>query len=165
MFQRRYLGLDLSLKPGFAVIALTEDGEPLILEASHIVTNAKKSHGYRLNQIGEELKRLVDLYGPFEEVIREKGFSRFHKATQALYKTQGVSEYILSRQGYEVKDIAPTSVKKHVTGDGKADKSEVERCVRKILRIDRADYFKSDDESDAAGVILAHLISKGVVKV
>lgn len=158
---KRYLGLDLSLSsPGFAVLTLHE-GVPIVLETSHVKTDAKASHGQRLIQIQSELLRLVDLYGPFEKVIREKGFSRFAATTQTLFKVVGVSDLVL--RDYKIHEIPPTTVKKAVTGDGKADKSEVADAVHKICRIDRADYFKTDDESDACAVVLAYLIQKGVV--
>lgn len=166
---KQYLGLDLSLSsPGFAVIALAEDEQgspqPIVLEASHVKTNAKKSRGERLQQIVAELGRMVEQYGPFETVIREKGFSRFPPVTQALFSVVGASELALSNLEYnDVKELPPTTVKKLVTGDGKAIKTEVERCVRKLLRIDRTDYFKTDDESDACAVVLAYLIKTKVI--
>lgn len=162
MNNKRYLGLDLSLSsPGFAVITL-EDGQPLVLETSHVRTNSKHSHGQRLSIIEAEIKRLIETYGPFEAVIREKGFSRFPAVTQSLFRVVGVSD--LTLKDYKITEISPTQVKKIVTGNGKADKAEVERCVRKMLRIDRLDYFVCDDESDAAAVVLAYLIDKGVIK-
>ncbi|MBP1938155.1 crossover junction endodeoxyribonuclease RuvC [Paenibacillus sediminis] len=60
-------------------------------------------------------------------------------------------------------NITPTSVKKIVTGSGKAEKADVAQAVRKWLRLPDDYRFATDDESDAAAVILAHLISENLI--
>lgn len=166
-FSHVTLAMDLSLsQPGFAVLALSDvDGEPkpIILEASHVKTNAKKPHGYRLEEISEEIDRLIIEYNP-DHIVREKGFSRFPAVTQTLFKVVGVSDMVTYRQTeLPVVEIAVTSVKKLVTGNGKASKKDVEEAVRRILRIDQADYFANDDESDAAAVGIAYYVKKGLL--
>lgn len=72
--------------------------------------------------------------------------------------------------GYTAQDtkppLAPTSVKKLTTGNGKAEKPEVAEAVRRILRLG-ADYtFKAGyDDSDAAAVILAYLVREDLIDV
>jgi crossover junction endodeoxyribonuclease RuvC len=161
----RYLGLDLSLSsPGFAVIEVT-DGVPHLLHASHRKTNAKQTHGQRLEDIAEELQAIILTYKPFAAVIRERGFSRHQATTQTLFKVVGISDMITAHFGYSIEEIPPTTVKKLVTGDGKADKAEVERAVRRWLTLP-ADYtFAKDDESDAVAVVLAYLIQNEKISV
>src|SRR5699024_9748016 len=79
------LAKDLSLSsPGFAVLAVTENGKPLILDKSHVKTTSNNVHGHRLLMIDDEIRRLIKEYKP-SYVVREKGFSRFPRTTQALY--------------------------------------------------------------------------------
>lgn len=157
--------MDLSLSsPGFAVLGVTDEGDPLILEVSHVKTNAKKSHGYRLGEISEEIDRYITVYDP-EYIVREKGFSRFPATTQALFKVVGISDlYAHMRTEKEIAELSPTTVKKVVTGSGKATKQDVEKAVKKILRIDKPDFFATDDESDAVAVGLAYMKRKGLVE-
>ena len=164
-FHNVTLAKDLSLSsPGFAVLAVTEDGEPIILDKSHIKTSSNKMHGHRLLKIDNEMKRLINTYNP-EHVVRERGFSRFPRTTQALFKVVGCSDKTtFEMTGLKVDEIAPTSVKKLVTGNGKSTKREVEKYVIERLNIEREDFFDTDDESDAAGVGLAYLIKKGLIK-
>lgn len=172
-FKHITLAMDLSLaQPGFSVLAITDEGYPIILETSHVKTNAKKPHGERLIEIADEIERLLHDYNP-QHVVREKGFSRFPAVTQALFKVVGVSDYVLCECGefnpnYElpktIDEIAVTSVKKLVTGNGKASKSDVEKSVRKRLQIDRVSYFANDDESDAAAVGLAYYVKNGLIE-
>lgn len=58
--------------------------------------------------------------------VREKGFSRFPHETQVLFKVVGVTDLAAwqkCRAAYE--EIAPSAVKKLLTGSGKASKEEV----------------------------------------
>lgn len=73
----------------------------------------------------------------------------------------------LARLGLEVtENITPTSVKKLVTGSGKAEKPEVAAAVRKLLRLPDDYVFKAGyDDADACAVILAYLIREGLIDV
>lgn len=168
-FNNVVLALDLSLNgPGFAVLAITSEGHPIILEKSHIKSRAAAKHGEKLSVIGEKIEHYLLEYSP-EHIVREKGFSRFAATTQALYKVFGVADLVMydyreiCGSPQEAHEIAPTSVKKAVTGNGKASKVEVADAVLRILQIDQADYFANDDESDAAGVGLAYYLEKGLI--
>lgn len=136
------------------------DRQPHLITAGHVKTNAKKSHGYRLKQIQEMLTKLRREHG-FKVIIRERGFSRFPTVTQALFKVVGVCDVVFN--GFDIVEIPPTTVKKLVTGSGKADKKNVEQAVRRVLKLGLDTKFATDDESDAAAVCLAYLIREGLV--
>lgn len=158
----KILALDLSLScPAFAVL---EDvhGVVKVHHLSHIKTKAGKSHGYRLFEIFHHMEQIYEEHPDIEEVVREKGFSRFPATTQALFKVVGISDVCAYNQGYDtVHEIAPTSVKKAITGNGKATKDEVAKALSTIYGIDIE--FKTDDESDAVAVGISHLIKKKVL--
>ncbi|ABY46794.1 crossover junction endodeoxyribonuclease RuvC [Bacillus mycoides] len=161
MTSRRFLGLDMSLaSAGIAIIDIV-DGELRIVHKQRIKTNPKQRHGERLHKIATELKSILIEYQPFDTIIREQGFSRFAKTTQALFKVVGVSDLVL--RDYAIVEISPTTIKLVMTGDGKADKKEVEKAVRKIMRLDDDYIFISDDESDACAIILTHLIQNNII--
>ncbi|WP_198041805.1 crossover junction endodeoxyribonuclease RuvC [Paenibacillus larvae] len=70
----------------------------------------------------------------------------------------------LERFGQRVTDhLSPSTVKRLVTGSGKAEKEDVADAVRKLLGLSPDYVFASDDESDACAVALAWLIQKGVI--
>lgn len=169
------LAMDLSLtQPGFAVLGITDaanDGthSPIILEKSCVKTNAKHSHGRRLCEIEDEIARLINTYRP-EHIVREKGFSRFPSVTQTLFKVVGISDrisYVLADK--EIHEIAVTSVKKAVTGNGKSTKEQVAESVFDRLQISNTDDFYTkkgkliDDYTDAAAVGIAYYIEKGLI--
>ncbi|PEM08524.1 crossover junction endodeoxyribonuclease RuvC [Bacillus wiedmannii] len=152
------LGMDLSLSsPAFCVADIT-DGRIKVLHLSHVKTTSRDSHGKRLMKIGNHLRAILKKY-PIDEVIREKGFSRHATTTQALFKVVGISDIVVfSAIGYEnIHEIPPTTIKRVLTGSGKASKEEVAAAVlNHIPGIE----FVNDDESDAAGVVITYAIQK-----
>src|SRR5699024_12773868 len=123
-FEHVTLAMDLSLsQPGFAVLAIT-DGKPIVLETSIIKTDAKQSHGRRLNEIEESVQAYLHKYNP-EHIVRERGFSRFPAVTQTLFKVVCVVAGITYAYGEgEAHETAVASVKKLVTGTGQAAKGD-----------------------------------------
>jgi crossover junction endodeoxyribonuclease RuvC len=155
----KILAMDLSLScPAFAVLQV-ENGVPSVVHLSHIKTNAKKSHGYRLFEIYNHMKDIYEQHPDLDEVVREKGFSRFPAVTQSLFKVVGISDACAYKHGFDtVHELAPTTVKKIISGSGKGSKADVAECIS--IYIGTNIKFKTDDESDAVAVGLSHLIKK-----
>lgn len=154
------LAIDSSLAcPAFAVLEFNLTNNTVrLLEVSHIKTNSKKSTGFRLFQIGEHVQAILDRHS-FDEIVFEKGFNKFAVATQQIQRTVGLILYTLYRNEIEsVDEISPTSVKKLVTGSGKATKDELAKHLYKwVQHID----YKTNDESDSVGVGIAFGKKKG----
>ncbi|MGG0487231.1 crossover junction endodeoxyribonuclease RuvC [Priestia aryabhattai] len=152
------LSLDLSLAcPAFAVLKVN-DGKVKVIEVSHVKTKAKDSTGQRLFIIANHLQDILDRY-EFDAYVMEKGFSKFPVATQQLQRVVGVTLVTLYRNGIEdIGELSPTTVKKGITGSGKASKEELAICLHDYV----GDVtYKTDDESDAVGVGIAYAKNKG----
>ncbi len=158
----KILAMDLSLSsPAFGVLEVVE-GEVVIHHLSHLKTNTKKSHGYRLLQIYNCIKKIYTEFPDIDEVVREKGFSKFPSVTQALFKVVGISDIVSYSYGFEkIHELAPTTVKKAITGNGKASKDDVAEGVNTYLGTNIK--FKTDDESDVVAVGIAHFKKKKVL--
>lgn len=166
----KILSMDLSMNcPSFAVLETVGD-KVKILEVTHVFNkNNKKSHGQKLQEIADELARIILDHNLKDldkiHIVREKGFSRFAMTTQTLFRVVGVSDlmiYALLETG-KIEEITPTSVKKLVTGDGKSSKEDVESGVRNHLIPEQKDFiFKTDDESDAVAVGISYVIKNGL---
>lgn len=148
------LAIDSSLAcPAFAVCKVDPTGKKIkVVEVSHIKTNSKKTTGYRLFQIYNHVQDIFTRY-TFDVVVFEKGFNRFAVATQQIQRTMGLLLFTIYRQGIEnISEISPTSVKKYVTGNGKASKEELAHAL--VSYVGEIKY-KTNDESDAVGVAIA----------
>lgn len=160
------LALDLSLNgAGLAVLDVV-DSKVKILEA--VLVNNKKIKsseiGKKLENVGLAIEYLLGKY-PIKHVVREKGFTRFAGTTQKLFKVVGVSDLVYFKAGFagEMPEIPPTTIKKLLTGDSKADKLAVEQEVRRYLVSEQVGYeFESDDTSDAVAVGITFLTHKKV---
>ena len=120
----RILAADLSLRcPGFAVLQY-EGGKVSIGRLCHL-DNRRSKAAY-----GEILCAIYDLIAELSSgidvFVRERAFSRFPQETQALFKVVGIADMAVwkpAKQAWE--EIAPATVKKLLTGSGKAGKEEV----------------------------------------
>lgn len=129
--------------------------------------NNSKCHGEILSEIHIKLSELLysgrhkkpDLF------IREAAVGTFcHKTTMILNKVVGVTDMFL--WDYAMKEwkepYRPTSIKKIITGSGKASKEEVSDAVQ--LYLAKPMEFEGDDESDAIAVAIAWLINHGLLE-
>ncbi|WP_265182313.1 crossover junction endodeoxyribonuclease RuvC [Geomicrobium sp. JCM 19055] len=135
-----------------------EETQMYIKHLSHVKTNNKKVHGHRFTQISDHLQEIVDEYPP-NYVVFEKGFSKFHNVTHTLQRVVGVAIHKLYENEVDtIVEITPTTVKKAITGNGKAKKDQVARDLKNFV----GDIeYKTDDESDAVAVALTFALQKG----
>lgn len=165
----RILAIDISASPGFAVLdvkTLKTGVRVSLVHVDSVKTSTETTDSQRYAYIEAKTVQVVHEYGPFDAVCREhftKGRSK--RATQLVFGSWAAVDSALGRYGYEIKvdnEFSPSAVKKAATGNGKADKTEVEAGVRKRLRLADDFTFKTDDESDAVAVALAYLLKEGV---
>ena len=160
---------DLSLKrPGFCVLKVNkEDAEAKIkikkLFSIDNKNDRKKCHSELLDDIHVGFIKKVFPFRPNTFFIREAGI--MHTMTPAernLAKVIGIMDLTVwkavQKEWYE---IYPTTVKKLITGSGKAEKEEVAQALQKYVG---KQEYKCDDESDALAVGLAWLIQQGELK-
>lgn len=158
---------DLSLRrPGFCkfLVTQTADGVDLSEAATVCVDNKQnqKSHGELLNEIMKAFVYFIPDDGIPIYFAREKAFNARASQTEiGIYKVVGVMDWLLYRLCQEWKEFYPVTVKKCITGSGKATKED----VAKMLPIWLPDVkYGTDDESDAAAVAISFLVQNGVLK-
>lgn len=156
------LALDLSLSStGYAVMQWdSKKQKATVLTVGHIDNKrqgrASWSHGKKLLNIYLQLSELFQQY-QIARVVREQGFSRFNKATQALFRVVGLVDYIVEIEIQQsITEYSVTTVKKAITGNGKADKQEVAVKIQDYLT--KETEFAVDDESDAVAVGICHYL-------
>lgn len=156
---------DLSMRcPGFALLRYSADDRSVSLLRKDVVANnvaVNKPHGKILNEIGNMLSDF--LAGKNVKVaVRERAFTQFNAETQAIHKVVGVSDMIVWHiLEMSFQELAPSSVKKYVTGWGMASKDEVAEAIDNY--IPKHTQWHYDDESDAVAVGLSWLIKNGYI--
>ena len=164
------LALDLSLASTGYAVGKVIDRKVQLLEVGSINNKryAKRSQAFRLHQIASKLKEIYRQY-PVDIVVKERGFVNGRNvATQALFKVAGVADLISFAFGLEIEnELPPSTIKKSVTGDGKADKQKVMDSVRDYLGKDTNGLnlieFANDDESDAVACLIAFCVKEKLI--
>ena len=164
----KILACDLSLTGSAFALLEIQEGHLVSVE-TFFVDNSKNifiGMGSRLGRIATKVEEIIENNKDIDYIVIEQGFSRFNNVTQTLFRVVGVVEMTLSKFGFhDVEFIAPTSVKKTVTGNGKATKKEVEEGVRIYLpEKQKKMVFQTDDCSDAVAVGISLGIQKNFIK-
>lgn len=142
---------------------------PFLIAAESVATSTADNDAVRSSVVESFIAQHIYANRPFDLVLREDFTAgRNKRATQTIFSAWSAADRALHTYGYAVYDtkppLSPTSVKKLVTGSGKAEKPEVAAAVRKWLRLGDDYAFKAGyDDSDACAVILAYLIREELI--
>ena len=153
------LGVDPGLsRCGYGVIQ-RKNGKENALAAGVIQTPPEMGTPYRLTLLRDEVRELIADYKPdvvaIERVLFQHNAATAISVGQAIgiVMTEGVSA------GCEVVEYSPNEVKQAVAGHGGADKEEMEKMVRLLLRIGTP--LQPVDAADALALALCYLARKG----
>lgn len=129
--KRKFLGLDLSLtNTGWAI--LNNEGDEIV--AGGIIKPKERRGIERLEYIEDEIKLVLKNHNPLFIAIEGYSFgSRLGKsnAVFGIGELGGVARLCLYKEGRDWIDIAPTVLKKYVTGTGNAKKDIV---IKEVFR-------------------------------
>lgn len=158
-----YLGIDPGFdRLGFGVIKKTLASFEYI-ESGVISSSRDKQIGERLLELEAPLKLLLEKY-EFESVALEEVFFRKNLTTGVrLIEARGMIMITLARFQINPIQVAPTSLKKMVTGNGRAEKKQMQLVIKKLLKLDSLP--KPDDAADGIGLALyAAIANQGAIK-
>ncbi len=119
----------------------------------------------RLDYIYEETSRLLNHHKPDVFVIEKIFFATNAKTVIAVGQAQGVMLLAASKTNTKVVEYAPGTIKKMITGSGRANKKEVQKHIRQILgsRVKSEKHKRThfDNAADALAVALTHAFTVG----
>lgn len=139
---------DLATRIGWA----RGEGEALPLVGSHALDSAPGHIGAFLSEFELWLAARLTDWEPSLVIFESPAPAAFNSiaSTRKTQGLAGVLEMVCYRRNVEVREVAPASVKKALTGNGRAKKPEMVAAARAYgLPI------KFHDEADALGVWLA----------
>lgn len=165
----RVVAGDLSLKrPGFCILFLQKtEEETRIIDIKVFSVDNKTDKKKEKGELLDDVLRAMAFNFPDEEkdgiatyYVREKRISS-HFSDNTVYEAVGITDWFLWKQGKVWLELYPTTIKKLITGSGKAEKDQVAECLK--LYVGDIQY-SNDDESDATAVAVAWLINNGEIK-
>ncbi len=154
MTARRILGVDPGLRTtGYGVVE-ADGGALRLVEGGVLQPNPKEPLERRLLQLHDAMTEVVRATRPHCMVVEELWTAYEHPQTAVLMgHARGVIALVAGAHGVPLHDLAHASVKRALTGNGSAAKSQVKGMVVQLLGL--AAPPQPDDVSDALALAIA----------
>jgi len=149
----RILGIDPGLQCcGYAVVE-SRSGNQRLLEAGTIRTNGTARMELRLDQIATDLSSILASLSPQMVAVEDLYAHYAHPRTAILMgHARGVILQTAARAGIAVRSFSATKIKKSLTGNGRAQKLQVQRTIQTLLHLTKLP--EPSDVADAVAVAL-----------
>ncbi len=147
------LGIDPGLNTtGYGVIACNGNSLRLI-EAGIVRTRAKGSMESRLAELHAGVTEVIEAHRP-DRMALEQLFSHYERVRTAILMghARGVICLAAAQGGLSVSSYEPTRIKKTLTGNGRAAKSQMQMAVKLQLRL--ATIPEPHDVADALAIAI-----------
>lgn len=148
----------LGIDPGYAIVGygvIEKIGyQTRCIDYGAITTDKDTDFPTRLVQIAEGLEYLIEKYKPECLAIEELFFQNNQKTAINVAMARGVVVQIAKKKLGKLFEYTPLQIKQALTGQGRADKSQVQYMVKAILNLEKIP--KPDDAADALAVAICH---------
>ena len=150
----RILGIDPGYGIiGFGIIDLTESGLKVV-DYGAITTPKEMCITERLMAIGDSIDQIMREYKPDQVAIEELFFFKNHTTIIPVAEARGVIVTACFRHCKLIYEYTPLQIKQALTGNGRAEKKQVQYMVKNILGL--GSVPKPDDTADALAVAICH---------
>jgi crossover junction endodeoxyribonuclease RuvC len=152
----RVMGIDCGGEyTGFGVVEQVDSGELICLEVGAIHLSPQQKLEKRLDQIFVKLTEIIERAQPEIVAIEDVFHAANSKTALKLGHVRGVAMLSAARCGLEVVAYAPLTVKSAVVGYGRAEKSQVQLMVTRLLKLEVIP--EPADAADALAIAICHL--------
>jgi crossover junction endodeoxyribonuclease RuvC len=149
----KILGIDPGIgRMGYAIIH-HNNGVSVLSECGCITTPANTPEPGRLLEIKKDLDVIIKKWKPEILCIESLYFAANSKTAMSVGQARGVAIVTAAEHGLDIIEITPLQVKIAVTGYGKAEKSQVQKMLLSLLKLNKIP--KPDDAADAAAIAWA----------
>lgn len=149
------LGIDPGVsRCGYGAVRLGRARRPEPVAYGVIRTGPNDPLPERLAALQVELERLIAELSPVAVAVERVLFSANQRTAMSVGQASGLALAAAARAGVAVDQYSPNEVKLAITGDGGADKTQVQAMVVRLLRL--AAPPRPPDAADALAVALCH---------
>lgn len=150
--KKRVLGIDPGSRyTGFAVLESTSPGHWHHLTNGVFVLGEKSELAIRLAKLSCKMQEVFTEFQPQLTVIEKAFLGKNVSSAFTLGHARGVILCEAAKNQSLIREYAPRSIKKGVTGYGGADKFQMQNFLKSLLNIK---HFVKDDASDAVAIAL-----------
>jgi crossover junction endodeoxyribonuclease RuvC len=118
--------------------------------------------GKRLNIINCELSKIIKKYKPDVLAIENVYFFKNLKTVMPVSQAKGVILLTAAKKRVPVYEFTPLQIKLSITGNGRADKKEVQKNIKRLLNL--KEIPKPDDAADALATALTYIAKSSIKK-
>ena len=150
-------GAVLGIDPGSRItgwgIVAGPSARPRLVASGVIRLPPSLSFAARLHRLQQELAKVVERYAPVSAGVEAPFHGASARAALQLAHARGVALAVLAGAAVDVHEYSPATVKKSVTGRGRAEKDQVRHMVVRSLRREKDDT-KQVREGFECGVLI-----------
>lgn len=110
----------------------------------------------RLTKIFDDISMIIDEFKPDAISVEELFFNQNVKTAINVAQARGVILIVGCKKNVPTFEYTPLQVKQAVTGYGRADKVQVQKMVKSILKVDKLPKLDDITDSMAIGICHAH---------
>ncbi len=148
------MGIDPGLaKVGYGIIAYNGMSYRHIAHGV-ITTTSEEPTGKRLIKIYKGIKEIIAQYLPDGAAIETLFYANNSKTAMPVAEARGVILFTLSESEIPFEEYSPLNVKLAVTGNGKADKKQIQEAVRLLCQMENVPA--PDHAADALALAICH---------
>lgn len=147
--------------PGTARVgwAVLEKEKQLIRARAYgCITTRVEPPGTRLATIYRSIRELLRKHKPDCFVIEDLFFAVNAKTAIPVGEARGVILLAATQENIPIASYSPLVVKQTISGDGRADKKQMQRMVQLLLKLKTVP--KPDDTADALAIAMTHAYTK-----
>ena len=149
------LGIDPGLrKTGFGVLSVSND-KPKLIDYGIIEPNKDEKISKRLFTIYNDINQLVEMFCPNIFSIEDIFYGRNVKSALLLGQARGIAMLCAAKHDIPVFEYSAKKVKKAITGNGNADKTQLQYMIKQIFKLKQVPTPL--DASDAIGIALCYI--------
>ena len=116
----------------------------------------------KLLSLHSALVALLARHSPEAVAVEDLFYAKNARSALKLGHVRGVVLLAASQAGIPIAEYTPAMVKKSVTGNGRADKGQVQAMVVRLLQLEGVSGPGAADRADALAVALCHLSGVGL---
>jgi len=148
----------LGIDPGLAIVGfgVIEKGKfnTEVIDYGVITTPKEDTLPIRLEKIYNAMCALIDKYKPEQVAIEELFFNTNTTTGIAVAEARGIILLACIHKNLKLYEYTPLQIKQALTGNGRADKQQVQFMVKAILKL--KSIPKPDDAADGLAAALCH---------
>ncbi|MCH5161390.1 MAG: crossover junction endodeoxyribonuclease RuvC [Clostridiales bacterium] len=158
----RILGID----PGYGIVGYglieNDNGKLVPIDYGAVQTPSDVPTADRLIMIEEGITELIRRTTPDEIAVEELFYNTNITTGIKVAQARGVILLSCAKQCKNLFEYTPLQIKSTVTGNGTANKTQVQFMVRALLKLKNTP--KPDDAADALAAAICHALSANGVK-